>query len=294
MIRPVEPADAPAVLDVVRAAFAARPEAGPPPAALTETQASIADRIAGGGTVATVAGDVVGVVLTRRTGDTVRLERVSVLPAWQRQGVATVLVRETAIGLGLDGAAKLCALVRKEFPQVLGWWQRHGFEVVGEEAGCHLVCRTTPQVFEVATAADMRELGERFAGSLRAGDLIIAAGALGAGKTTLAQGIGAGLQVDRPIISPTFVLSRVHPSRVGGPALVHVDAYRLGSATELEDLDLIDTVGDSVTFVEWGTGVAEGLSPDRLEIAIERDHPETDVRWVIAAGIGARWQGVRL
>lgn len=294
-LRPVEPADAPAVLDVVRAAFAARPQAGPPPAALAETVESITERIAtGGGTVATVGDRVIAVVLTRQAGESSRLERVSVLPEWQRSGVATAVLRETVIGLALAGANRVCALVRKEFPNVRAWWERHGFEVTGEEDGCDLVCRTPPQVFEIADADAMRALGDRFARGLRAGDVIIAAGELGAGKTTLTQGIGAGLQVDRPIISPTFVLSRVHPSLVGGPALVHVDAYRLGSATEVDDLDLAATLADSVTLVEWGTNVAEGLSPDRLEIEIERDDPASDTRWVIVAGVGERWQGVRL
>ncbi len=294
-IRPAEVSDAPAVLDVVRAAFGARPPAGPQPAALSESADSIANRISGGGgTVATVSGKVIAVVLTRRTGATARLERVSVLPEWQHHGVATALVRETAIALALDGVERVCALVRKEFPALREWWERHGFEAGGEEAGCVLVCRTSPQVFEVPDAEEMRALGRRIAQSLRAGDLIIAAGQLGAGKTTLAQGIGAGLRVDRPIISPTFVLSRVHPSLTGGPAFVHVDAYRLGSSTELEDLDLADTLADAITLVEWGTDIAEGLSPDRLEVAIERDDPTTDVRWVIVTGVGGRWKGVRL
>ena len=87
-----------------------------------------------------------------------------------------------------------------------------------------------------------------------AGDLVILSGDLGAGKTTLTQGIGAGLGVRGEITSPTFVIARVHPSLVGGPPLVHVDAYRLGGIDELDDLDLDTSLDDAVTVVEWGEG----------------------------------------
>src|SRR5271165_6762886 len=106
----------------------------------------------------------------------------------------------------------------------------------------------------VSTADQMRDLGRRLAGLLRAGDLIIMSGPLGSGKTTLTQGIGAGLGVRGPVTSPTFVIARVHP---GPTPLVHVDAYRLGSALELDDLDLDADTDMSVTIVEWGEGLAE-------------------------------------
>ena len=109
----------------------------------------------------------------------------------------------------------------------------------------------------VPTAAAMRVLGTRLAGLLRAGDLVILIGDLGAGKTTLVQGIGAGLEVRGPITSPTFVIARVHPSLSGGPALVHADAYRLTSPAEVDDLDLDDTMDSSVTVVEWGGGLPQ-------------------------------------
>ena len=99
---------------------------------------------------------------------------------------------------------------------------------------------------------------------------MVLTGDLGAGKTTLTQGIAEGLGVRGPITSPTFVIARVHPSLVGGPALVHVDAYRLGGLAELDDLDLDTSLEDSVTIVEWGHGLAEGLSEDRLEITLRR------------------------
>ncbi|MCG7421317.1 tRNA (adenosine(37)-N6)-threonylcarbamoyltransferase complex ATPase subunit type 1 TsaE [Micrococcus sp. ACRRV] len=109
-------------------------------------------------------------------------------------------------------------------------------------------------------AAGTREFGAALAGVLRAGDVLILTGELGAGKTTLTQGLGAGLGVREGVISPTFVLSRIHPSLADGPDLVHVDAYRLRSAGELTDLDLEATADRSVTVVEWGRGMAESLA----------------------------------
>nr|WP_246425634.1 tRNA (adenosine(37)-N6)-threonylcarbamoyltransferase complex ATPase subunit type 1 TsaE [Streptomonospora nanhaiensis] len=138
----------------------------------------------------------------------------------------------------------------------------------------------------------MRALGRHIAGLLRPGDLLILSGPLGAGKTTLTQGIGEGLGVRGPITSPTFVISRVHPPLAGGPPLVHVDAYRLGGSAEVDDLDLDSSLADSVTVVEWGEGVAEELAEDRLEITIAR-HPD-DTRGITLTGIGARWADVAL
>jgi len=149
-----------------------------------------------------------------------------------------------------------------------------------------------PAELRIATDGDMRDLGRRLAALLRAGDLVILAGPLGAGKTTLVQGIGAGLGVRGPVTSPTFVIARVHPPLAGGgPALVHADAYRLGSFGEVDDLDLDTDAGSAVTVVEWGTGLAEPLADDRLEISIVPDR-DGDVRTVRINGHGARWHGV--
>ena len=146
-----------------------------------------------------------------------------------------------------------------------------------------------PSDLRVATDVDMRDLGRELAGRLRAGDLVILTGPLGAGKTTLVQGIGEGLGVRGPVTSPTFVIARVHPVRAGsGPSLVHADAYRLGSVGEVDDLDLDADVASAVTVVEWGHGLAEGLAEDRLEISIQPD-PDSDVRTVRLNGYGARW-----
>jgi tRNA threonylcarbamoyladenosine biosynthesis protein TsaE len=142
---------------------------------------------------------------------------------------------------------------------------------------------------QVRTAADMQALGRRLAGLLRAGDLVVLSGPLGAGKTTLVQGIGAGLQVRGPVTSPTFVIARVHPSLAGGPGLVHVDAYRLASVAEVDDLDLDASVDDCVTVVEWGEGLVEGLAADRLEVSIALDPagPATEPGLMEQAGTAA-------
>lgn len=121
---------------------------------------------------------------------------------------------------------------------------------------------------------------------LQAGDLLILAGDLGAGKTTLTAGIGVGMGVRGPITSPTFVIARSHPSLVAGPRLVHIDAYRLGSEAELADLDIETELVDSAVVVEWGTNKAEFLNPDRLEIRLERD---TDPRVIHVNPVGTRW-----
>src|ERR1700761_6013823 len=148
-----------------------------------------------------------------------------------------------------------------------------------------------PAELRIATDGDMRDLGRRRATRLRAGDLVILTGPLGAGKTTLVQGIGAGLGVRGPVTSPTFVIARVHPVLDGpGPVLVHADAYRLGSISEVDDLDLDTDVTTAVTVVEWGSGLAESLAEDRLEISIEPDR-DSDVRTVRLNGHGARWHG---
>jgi tRNA threonylcarbamoyladenosine biosynthesis protein TsaE len=149
----------------------------------------------------------------------------------------------------------------------------------------------------VATAADMRYLGERLSGLLRAGDLVVLSGPLGAGKTTLAQGIGAGLGVRGQVTSPTFVIARVHPSLGAGPDLVHADAYRLGSRAEVDDLDLDADLATAVTIVEWGDGLVEDLADSFLSISIAlgagpaaASQAEAGPRSVRVTGSGERWQ----
>lgn len=143
------------------------------------------------------------------------------------------------------------------------------------------------------TADDMVALGRRLAGLLRAGDLVLLSGDLGAGKTTLAKGIAAGLGVRGEVTSPTFVIARVHPPQGSGPALVHVDAYRLGGFAELEDLDLETSMEEAVTLVEWGEGLVEPLADSRLHVRITRSRiTGDDLRKVVISGSAPRWEGV--
>lgn len=160
----------------------------------------------------------------------------------------------------------------------------------------------------VPESEQMRALGARLADALLPGDLVVLDGPLGAGKTTLVQGIGAGLGVRGPITSPTFVIARLHPSLVGGPDLVHADAYRLGSRLEVDDLDLDADVDHCVTVVEWGEGLVEGLAAGHLLISVgwaqnesgdagladtadpeSGDQPD-EPRVVTLTGYGDRWE----
>ncbi|WP_328480210.1 tRNA (adenosine(37)-N6)-threonylcarbamoyltransferase complex ATPase subunit type 1 TsaE [Streptomyces sp. NBC_00377] len=144
----------------------------------------------------------------------------------------------------------------------------------------------------VNSPEQMGELGRRMAELLRAGDLVMLSGELGAGKTTLTRGLGAGLGVRGAVTSPTFVIARVHPSLGDGPPLVHVDAYRLnGGLDEMEDLDLDVSLPASVVVVEWGEGKVEELTDDRLQVRIHRAVGDTtdEVRQVTVTGLGARW-----
>jgi tRNA threonylcarbamoyladenosine biosynthesis protein TsaE len=144
-----------------------------------------------------------------------------------------------------------------------------------------------PRRIRLRTVDDTHAWGVRLGAQLKAGDLLVLGGGLGAGKTSLTQGIAEGLRVRGPITSPTYVIARVHPSLVGGPDLVHVDAYRLGGIAELDDLDLDTSLEETVTVVEWGHGVAEQLSEDYLEVNLSGH----TTRIVELVGHGGRWTG---
>jgi tRNA threonylcarbamoyladenosine biosynthesis protein TsaE len=144
-------------------------------------------------------------------------------------------------------------------------------------------------VITVATAEEMHQLGQKLSIHLRAGDLVLVNGPLGAGKTVLAQGVGAGLGITG-ITSPTFVISRVHKAAV---PFIHVDAYRLVDSENpnlyLDDLDL--DIAGSITLIEWGGAESARLSQDRLEISIDRSD---EARKVDITAVGIRWAGFSL
>lgn len=290
-IRIADPDDAADLLHVIHEAFRARPAVDPPAEALTDEVADIERALtAGFGVVVEREGRIIAGLLVDIVDGTATLRRVSVLPSASGQGVARALV-EGALTVAADmGARRASLFARQEFPQLVEWWRDHGFDVIAPEPHGFRMGRDLPVVVDVPTADDMHELGRRIARVLRKGDVIVASGDLGAGKTTLTQGIGAGLDVEGPIISPTFVISRVHPPRGDGPGLVHVDAYRLGDPSELADIDLDASLPHSVTLVEWGHGLAEWLADDRLEIDIVRGL-DSDQRTVYLTGFGPRWAG---
>lgn len=282
--------DASILLGIINAAFQARLPVDPPAEALSETVETLAQLITSGtGLIAELDGEPVGGLVISRTGDRIGLHRVGVIPSARGKGVATELVRGAAL-IGVEQGARTVQLfARAEFPELLQWWGTHGFEVEQELPNGYLLSRSLPKRIMVPTASAMQDLGRRVAAHAQPGDVIVESGDLGAGKTTFTQGIGAGLGIEGPVTSPTFVLSRVHPNPGGGPALVHVDAYRLGSAAELEDIDLETSLADSVTIIEWGAGISEWLSDNRLEIDILRgDDPNDETREVYLTGYG-RW-----
>lgn len=293
----VGPESADQVLAVVRAAFAARPPLDPPAAALAETEETIAKRLAGGGgLLATLDGRPVGALVLDPVGSTTYLRRFGVVPDARHHGIAAALI-EAAVE-ACAGAEDLTVVAREELPQTVRFWERQGFrEIRRESPNVELRRPLRTHVFQVPDAEAMRDLGRALATQLAAGDLVVLSGELGAGKTTFTQGLGAGLEVRGDITSPTFVIARVHPSLVGGPDLVHVDAYRLGGLDELDDLDLDTALDDAVTVVEWGEGLAEGLSESRLEVAIVRGdapHDGLDPRRVELTPVGPRWHALSL
>lgn len=166
-----------------------------------------------------------------------------------------------------------------------------------------------PTTVRLPDSDTTRAYGRALARVLRAGDLVVLTGDLGAGKTTLTQGIGAGLHVRGQVASPTFIIAREHPALTRedgtrGPGLVHVDAYRLSSLDEVDALDLDSSLDEAVTVVEWGEGWVEGLATDRLEVTVRRPRGGADPtddedaaageRVVTVRAVGDRWAGVTL
>ena len=144
-----------------------------------------------------------------------------------------------------------------------------------------------------ASVARTRALGRRLAKLLRAGDVVLLQGPLGAGKTALAQGVGAGLGVEGPVTSPTFVLLARHdPSEGGGLTLYHADLYRLGSGDEVEELALAEQAADGVLLVEWPERGLDALPREHLLVAIELVDRHADERRFTLVAVGDRYLGV--
>ena len=288
------------VVSVVHAGFGAREVLDPPSTATDETVESVAPSLAEHGGLVAVAGDrPVGALLFEPRGHLLGLRRVAVHPDAQRSGVAGALVGTAERIAEVKGYDGLRLAARTELPATIRFWEHLGYTEVDRDGTYLTMAKVLPVERTAASADDARALGEKVATRLQPGDLLILSGDLGAGKTTFTQGLGAGLKVRGDITSPTFVISRVHPSLAGGPALVHVDAYRLGGIAELDDLDLDTSLEEAVTVVEWGEGVAEGLADTRLEVTITRtrgDDPleDHDARHLRFTPVGARWIGSRL
>lgn len=284
----VGPERADDVLGVIHATFSGRPALDPPSTALDETRDSVAQALAEhGGLVAERDGRVVGALLFAPHGRLLGLRRVGVLAEARHHGVAHLLAEKAAEVASTRGYAGLVLEARAELPDTVRFWLRNSYVEVDRDGPRLTMARLLPVRLTLPTPEDTTSVGERLAAVVRAGDLLILTGDLGAGKTTLTQGLGAGLGVRGPVTSPTFVIARVHPSLSGGPELVHVDAYRLGDAAELDDLDLDTDLDEAVTVVEWGSGLAEALSSDRLELRLER--AADDVRTLTLTPVGARW-----
>ncbi len=299
-VQEVGPERAAEVLAVIRAGFGAREVLDPPSTATTETPESVAAALAEhGGLLALSELGPVGALIFEPYDALLGLRRVAVHPDAQTRGVARTLVRHAERIAAERGFEAVRLAARAELPRTVRFWQRLGYLETARDGTLLTMTKELPVLVRTHSAEEARALGTRLAGVLRAGDLVILSGDLGAGKTTFTQGVGVGLGVRGDITSPTFVISRVHPSLGDGPALVHVDAYRLGGIEELDDLDLDTSLDEAVTVVEWGEGVAEALAEDHLDVRISRarggevadltdDHDPRTVRFV---PVGERWIG---
>ena len=287
-VRHVGPEAADSVHEVVRAAFGARPVLDPPADALGDDADALARALGHrGGLLATLDGEPVGCLVLHPGSDGLFLRRFGVHPRAQGRGVAGALV-EAAVRSGV-GHGALVVLARQELPETVAFWERHGFVESGRRPPYVELRRALPTSHRVEDAEQMQRLGADVGASLRAGDLVVLTGELGAGKTTFTQGLAEGLGVRGGVTSPTFVISRVHPSLVDGPDLVHVDAYRLGGAAELDDLDLDASLDSAVTVVEWGAGLAEALADTHLEITITRALADEAVDEIDPRHVEMRW-----
>ncbi|MBA3309663.1 MAG: tRNA (adenosine(37)-N6)-threonylcarbamoyltransferase complex ATPase subunit type 1 TsaE [Nocardioidaceae bacterium] len=291
-------ADAAAIHEIVQSAFEARGSVDPPTSAHDETVASVAATIQrDGGLLCRLGGVPAGAVLFSGQGVTLGLRRLGVAPRFQSQGVASALVVAAEGWAAARGRDDVRVQARSGLPVAVTFWLDRGYVELSRDDTYLTMGKALPIELVAASADDARAVGARIASLTRAGDVVLLSGELGAGKTTLTQGIGRGLRVRGEVTSPTFVIARVHPSTVGGAALAHVDAYRLGDEAELDDID-IDAFSDgSVTVVEWGEGIAEALSADRLRVQLSRAkgaEATDEARLITVTPVGGRWVGVSL
>ena len=277
------------VLAVIHESFGDRPPLDPPATALDETLESVRQALdTHGGLLVEHEGQPVGALLLEPRGRLLGLRRVGVLASVRGLGVAAKMAsRAEQIATARHfGGIELEA--RVELPKTVAFWSKQGYVESGRNGNRLNMLKMLPITRVLVTAEDTRAYGTWLATVLRRSDLVILTGDLGAGKTTLTQGIGEGLGVRGDVTSPTFVISRIHPSLGEGPPLVHVDAYRLGSSADLDDLDLDTDLEDAVTVVEWGEGLAEALSIDRLELTLTRG--DDDRRTLSLTPVGSRWR----
>lgn len=293
----VGPESAEDVTALIHAAFSARPSIDPPSTALAETVETVrASLDVHGGVMALLDGEPVGSLLFEPFDKSLGMRRVAVLPRAQKHGVAKALVGCSEQAAAALGYPTVQLHARTELPETVRFWVHLGYGPIEHDGTLLTMAKELPVTVHTRAGDETKALGRRLASVLRAGDVVILSGGLGAGKTTLTQGLGAGLGVRGDVTSPTFVIARVHPPLDGGPSLVHVDAYRLGTGdtgtVELDDLDLDTSLDTAVTVIEWGTGLAEGLADERLEIHISRDTGDAgDERSVRLTPVGARWVG---
>ncbi len=277
------------VLAVIHESFGDRPPLDPPATALDETLESVREALdTHGGLLVEHEGQPVGALLLEPRGRLLGLRRVGVLASVRGLGVAAKMAaRAEQIATARHfGGIELEA--RVELPKTVAFWSKQGYVESGRNGNRLNMLKMLPITRVLVTAEDTRAYGTWLATVLRRSDLVILTGDLGAGKTTLTQGIGEGLGVRGDVTSPTFVISRIHPPLGEGPPLVHVDAYRLGSSADLDDLDLDTDLEDAVTVVEWGEGLAEALSIDRLELTLTRG--DDDRRTLTLTPVGSRWR----
>jgi tRNA threonylcarbamoyladenosine biosynthesis protein TsaE len=269
-------------------AFAGQEVLTPPSGALSESAETVSADFAesGGLLLRDGSGRLLGACRVRRLGNAWVIRRCAVDPSYRRQGIGRQLLAEAHAWAADEGAVRTHVGVRDALTGSRAFWESNGYTVLATHGGFWTEL-ARPLAVHLVGPEQTHALGRRLAADLRAGDLVVLSGPLGAGKTALTQGIGAALGVRGAVTSPTFVIARLHP---GPLPLVHVDAYRLrdaGGRLELDDLDLDASLPDSVTVVEWGEGLAEGLTESRLDVRL--DAPTADARIAVVTPVGARW-----